>query len=346
MSNASEPGSSGSDPPRPQSRSAPHVTVVVPVRTVDDLLESQLRAVLAQRSTFSFDVVVSCNDPDGMGRLAMTRLVKRFGDRRLRAVWSGDLHGAAHARNVGARSSDAAVIAFCDADDEVAPGWLEALVQPVADGVAVGGHLDESRFAVPSHKGWRPPATPGGLPSFLGIAYPVSANMALRRADFDSAGGFDTSLLRCEDIALGWELQRNGVELRYAPDAVVHYRHRENLGGFVLQHYRYGRGMAQVLARHPMPGTGSSPATAASGLGMLRPNRQVPGQRTFVGVVVRRASLAAGRTVGLADERIRHHHRPRRPDRSRRRSSPRASTTTAPTPITSSPAASPRNGVA
>ena len=83
------------------------------------------------------------------------------------------------------------------------------------------------------------------------------------------------------------------------------------LRDFVLQHYRYGRGMAQVLARHPIPPTGDGDdenAKQPSGLGMLRPNKQVDGPHGFVGVVVRRVSLAAGRTVGLADERL--HHRP------------------------------------
>jgi cellulose synthase/poly-beta-1,6-N-acetylglucosamine synthase-like glycosyltransferase len=302
----------GSGPPERAPAPAPAVSVVIPVVRVDALLEKQLHAVLAQVTTFPFEVVVSCNDPDGVGRLAVARVVKQLSDPRLRAVWSGDIESAAHARNVGARSSDASIVAFCDADDEAAPGWLEALVRDVDEGVAVGGHLDEERFAVPTHEGWRPQATPGRLPQFLGVDYAVSANMAVSRADFDAAGGFDTSLLRCEDIALGWELQRRGVGLVYAPDAVVHYRHRESLGSFVLQHYRYGRGMAQVLARHPMPGTGRDPGQAAAGIDLLRPNRQVAGTHGFVGVVVRRVSLAAGRTVGLADERLHHRSSTRR----------------------------------
>jgi hypothetical protein len=177
----------GSGPPERAPAPSPVVSVVIPVGRVDELLEKQLHAVLAQVTSFPFEVVVSCNDPDGVGRLAVARVVKQLSDQRLRAVWSGDLASAAHARNVGARSADASIVAFCDADDEVAPGWLEALVRDVDVGVAVGGHLDEERFAVPTHEGWRPRATPGHLPAFLGVGYAVSANMAVSRSAWASS---------------------------------------------------------------------------------------------------------------------------------------------------------------
>lgn len=291
----------GSDPAR-----APEVAVVVPVYGTDNQLATQLRAVLAQRATFPFEVVVSCNGPDEAARRAVAQVLDDIGDARARMVWSGDRKGAAHARNVGAMSTEAEVIAFCDADDEVAPGWLQALTDPVTDAIAVGGHLDEDRYGAGRQRDWRPAATPNDLPSFLDVPYAVSANFALSRNAFESAGGFDTSLTRCEDIAFSWVLQRRGVKITYEPDAVVYYRHRDTLASFVVQHYLYGRGMAQVLWRYPMPGTGGAHDTAASGIGMLRPNRQVKGRRGFVGVFVRRGSLALGRVVGLVDERVRH----------------------------------------
>src|SRR5690606_23943682 len=101
--------------------------------------------------------------------------VAETADARVRIVWADLRRSAAHARNVGARSCDAEVLAFCDADDEAAPGWLAHLVAPVADDVVVGGHLDERKFAIARQARWRPPATPGSLPTFLGVSYAVSA---------------------------------------------------------------------------------------------------------------------------------------------------------------------------
>ncbi|HEX7097262.1 MAG TPA: hypothetical protein VF183_15355, partial [Acidimicrobiales bacterium] len=130
----------------------------------------------------------------------------------------------------------------------------------------------------------------------------------------------------CEDIALSWDHQRAGGRLVYAPGAVVHYRHRRGVSHLVRQHFLYGRGMSQVLARHPMPacaqaGRGSaaadpSSATAADrgprlGLRMLRPNNQPLAGRSLVGQVVRRGSIATGRVVGLV-EQARHANKRRR----------------------------------
>jgi hypothetical protein len=95
-----------------------------------------------------------------------------------------------------------------------------------------------------------------------------------------------------------------GIRLAFAPDAVVHYRHRTGMRDLVKQHYLYGRGMSQVLHRYGVPRDGG--AEHLSGLAALRPNSQAQDHPTFVGTFVRRGSIAAGRVVGLADEHRRH----------------------------------------
>jgi GT2 family glycosyltransferase len=279
------------------------VAVVIPVGEVNPFLAPQLRAVLAQETPFPFAVVLACNACHRGACASLDALLGEIGDPRVRRVEAHAQRGAAYARNVGAWSTDAEVLAFCDADDEVAPGWLAAVVRNVSEHVLVGGHLDERRFAVPRQQDWRPPVTPGALPTFLGVPYAVSANLAVHRDTFDRIGGFDAGLLRCEDIALSWKAQSLGVGLQYAPDAVVHYRHRAGVRALVRQHYLYGRGMAQVLHRYDVPRDGGN--ERLSGVATLRPNGQPVEHRTFVGTIVRRGSIAAGRVIGLATERRR-----------------------------------------
>jgi cellulose synthase/poly-beta-1,6-N-acetylglucosamine synthase-like glycosyltransferase len=294
------------DQHRPPVRvsNCPRATVVIPVGHAGELLEQQVSAVLGQQVPFPFDVVVSCNIADRRACAVIEGLPDAMGDPRLRVVAANERRNAAYARNIGADNSTSDVLAFCDSDDLVAPGWLAALEAPVADDVAVGGYLDELRFAVPKQQGWRPPITPGTLPTFLGVPYAVSSNMAITRATFRRAGGFDEDLVRCEDIALSWRLRGMGVKLTFAPGAVVHYRHRTGVRELVKQHYLYGRGMSQVLHRYGLPHDGGS--ERLSGLSALRPNNQAVEHATFVGTVVRRGSIAAGRVVGLADEHRRH----------------------------------------
>lgn len=281
-------------PPRPAA-----VSVVVPVGAVDDLLSRQIAAVLGQRTDFGFEVVLSLNSPAAADRAAVEDLVRAISDRRLRVVSSADRRGAAHARNVGARAASAPRLAFCDADDEVRPGWLAALVRGLGAWDAVTGRVNE--VAPPGQQAWRPPATPGRLPTFLGVPYVLSGNLAISRDAFVAAGGFDETLSRCEDIALGWSLQAKGYRIGYVEDAVLDYHHRAGLRALMRQHYWYGRGMAEVVSRYPLPATGT--ARRLSGLALLRPNGQ-PAPLT-VPSVLRRASLAAGRAVGLVAERWR-----------------------------------------
>ena len=278
-----------------------NVCVVIPTAGYDELLEPQLSAVLAQQLDALFTVVLSVNTPEHAVRASIDSLVARVGDDRVLVVSSADLRSAAHARNVGVLAApvDAEVIVFCDADDLVAGDWLERLLASLGENAAVGGHLDD---VYPSERQavWRPPATPGTLPSFLGVPYMVTANMASRREAFDNVGGFDVSLVRGEDIALSWSLLKAGYAFVYAGDAVVQYRHRPGLWLLLRQHELYGRGMAQVLARYGLPkGDGWS---APRGTAMLRANKQRAGRRSVVGTM-RRGAIAVGRVRGLVQEK-------------------------------------------
>jgi glycosyltransferase involved in cell wall biosynthesis len=278
------------------------VSVVIPVGRVDDDLPLQLEALAEQSIDQPWQLVVSLNTDDGAERRSLDRLLGDFTERAptvtAAVVDSSDTRSASHARNVGAAAADGDLLAFCDGDDIADEDWLATLCAAVGAGRAVGGHLEEELLAVAGQEGWRPPATPGELPRFLDTPYLVSANMAVHRDDFEAVGGFDTGLIRGEDIAFSWDLLRREVELDYVADAVIHYRHRRGLWPMMKQHYLYGRGFSQILVRRGVPGR----SDAAGGLSALKPN----GQQAAVNVAyfARRGSIAVGRVVGLVDERL------------------------------------------
>jgi GT2 family glycosyltransferase len=274
-------------------------SVIVPVGAADDQLARQVVAVLAQQAPFDFEVVLSLNSAAAVDRSAVDEIVRATSDARLRVVPSADRRGAAHARNVAALTSRAPMLAFCDADDEVHAGWLAALARGLGSWDAVTGHIHE--VAPPGQQGWRPPATPGRLPTFLGVPYILSGNLAITRASFLAVGGFDETLSRCEDIAFGWTLLNKGFRIGYVEEAVLDYRHRSGLRALMHQHYLYGRGMAEVVSRYRLPSIGNP--QRLRGLALLRPNAQ-PAPRSVPGFL-RRASLAVGRVVGLFAERRR-----------------------------------------
>lgn len=273
-------------------------SVVIPVGGVDDDLPLQLDALAAQSYTGPWELVLSLNSADDDERQRLVALIGERPSLSARIVDSSDLRSASHARNVGAAAANGDVLLFCDGDDLADPEWIGALIRAVDGLAAVGGHLEEERLAVPGQAHWRPPATPGSLPTFLGRPYLVTANMAVDRAAFDKVGGFDTSLVRGEDIALSWDLLENGLELAYAGTAVIHYRHRKGLLPMMRQHYLYGKGFSQILARRGVPGEDRG----TTGLRALKPNSQPVDHRGLV-YFCRRGSIALGRIVGLIQER-------------------------------------------
>ncbi|MEM7324797.1 MAG: glycosyltransferase [Actinomycetota bacterium] len=282
------------------------MSVVIPVGRVDEDLPLQLEALADQSFRGAdggpWELVLSLNTNDVAERQSLERLIERHttdgGAFTARIVDSSEMRSASHARNVGAAAAGGELLLFCDGDDIADEDWMVRLVEALADTDAVGGHLEEELLAVPGQEDWRPRATPGELPSFLGFPYLVSANMGVVRSVFHAIGGFDTTLIRGEDIALSWDLIERGVELGYAPDAVVHYRHRRGLWPMMKQHYLYGRGFSQILARRGVPGDRGS-----GGLRALKPNGQAVATKGLP-YVARRGSIAAGRLVGLGAERL------------------------------------------
>jgi len=279
------------------------VSVIIPIGRVDEDLSLQLEALDEQTYGGRWELVLSLNTPDPTERAALENLVDRFGPAgagySVRIIDSSQVRSASHARNVGAAAASGELLLFCDGDDIADLEWMAVLVAELGEYKAVGGHLGEDLLAVPGQGDWRPPATPGSLPSFLGFPYLVSANMGVERSVFEAVAGFDTTLLRGEDIAFSWDLIDKGVELRYAPDAVIHYRHRSGLWPMMQQHFLYGKGMSQILARRGRPGGGGG----STGLGSLRANNQ-PATRKNLPYFARRGSIAAGRVVGLVSERL------------------------------------------
>lgn len=273
--------------------SQPSITVVMPVGSVDSYFRKALACLVGQQTALDWDLVVSLNSDDGNARSALESVLAKT-SLNAEVVDSSDIRSASYARNTGAKHATGDILAFCDSDDEADPLWLENIVTALGPRQAVGGHLSEERLVVAGQEHWRPPATPGELPSFLGVPYLVSANMAVWAEDFHAVEGFDQTLLRGEDIDFSWKLVERGVELRYVQDAVVEYRHRAGLRPLLHQHYLYGRGMGQVLARRNPPG--------ADGPQLLRANGQSVPNKSAVHIM-RRGSIALGRLRGLVDAR-------------------------------------------
>ncbi|MDG3009091.1 glycosyltransferase [Rhodococcus sp. D2-41] len=234
------------------------VSVIIPAHNARGMIDEQLAALAAQDYQGAFEVIVSDNgSTDGLREhLAGHPLTPQLS---LKYVASPAVPGAAHARNVGAARCDGDLLAFCDADDRVYPGWLTGLTSAASEFDAVGGPVEVTTLNTARVASWRSFPEPGErFADAAFLPYALSSNFAVWRTTFDKVGGFDESFDRGgEDVALSWALQLAGHTLGHTPDAMIAYRLRPTFRGTWRQMMAYGASSVRLhlaFRDHGMPG--------------------------------------------------------------------------------------------
>ncbi|MBW3548197.1 MAG: glycosyltransferase [Actinobacteria bacterium] len=223
------------------------VSVVIPAHNAGRTIGAQLAALASQTYTGPFEIVVSDNGSTDDTR----RVVEAWTNGRptVRAVDSSDRRGASHARNVGTEASDGALIAYCDADDVAHPNWLASLVEALSHADLVGGALEHALLNDGVVVAWRgadlgAEALPGPV-GFLPFA--LSANLAVKKAVWRFIAGWNEDYEHGgDDVDFCWRAQIAGAKLAFAPEAIMHYRHRDSLPAAARQVYNYGRGEVRL----------------------------------------------------------------------------------------------------
>jgi hypothetical protein len=79
---------------------------------------------------------------------------------------------------------------------------------------------------------------------------PSARSVAFRRGSIDAVGGYPEWLAIGEDMWVDRRWRELGMDMRFAPDAVVRWRLRGDLASTWRQYFRYARGDAQA-GMHP-----------------------------------------------------------------------------------------------
>lgn len=211
--------------------SGPDVAVVVPAYNAADTLPATLAALA--RQTYDCGrirvVVVDDGSSDATAAVAAEAGV---------TVVRQQNRGPAAARNAGAAAIAGEVLVFTDADCVPDPGFLAALVAPLAADPMVSGvqgaYRTEqtalvARFAqLEFEDRYRYAAR------FPTLDLVATYAAAYRRTVFEAAGGFDTAFSRAdnEDTELSYRLCQAGHRLVFAPAATVTHRHPATLGRY------------------------------------------------------------------------------------------------------------------
>lgn len=248
---------------------APAVSVLVVARNAAATIGAQLDALIAQSFDAPWELVVA-DDGSTDGTAAVVDACAT------RAPWvrrvPGPGRGVAAARNAALAAARAPRIAMVDADDVVAPGWLAAMAAALEHAALVAGALEIDRLNPEWVRGTRGRALTRGPGTFAGVvAFAHSCNLGVRRDLVDRIGPFDETIDAGEDVEFSYRAGRAGVEPRYAPDAVVHYRYRTTLGGLWRQGRAYGRVRAVLSRRFTADGLAlPPPSNGRAALGLVR----------------------------------------------------------------------------
>ena len=187
-------------------RTRPTVSFVVPVRNDAERLGVCLRSMrMNTHGGAPIELIVVDNgsvdrSPDVARKVGAT-------------VITIEGSGVSHLRNVGAAQATGEILAFVDADHEISSTWVAAAVNALAaDNVAAAGALCHA----PLEGTWvqRAYGALRGVPRGQhDVEWLGSGNMAVRRSVFEAVGGFDTSLVTCEDVDLCNRIRATGARI-------------------------------------------------------------------------------------------------------------------------------------
>jgi glycosyltransferase involved in cell wall biosynthesis len=241
------------------------LSVVMPCYNAADTIEVQLDALAAQEWHHPWEVVVAdnrCTDEtipiveSYRGRIPNLRVVKAWGKQ-----------GQPYALNLGVQEARGEFLLFCDADDEVAPGWVAAMGNALEAHDFVASRMDSERLSPERSlraKGNRRQQT--GVMRYTYVPYlpfAGSGGLGIRRELHEAVGGFDEEMVYLLDTDYCWRVQLRGIELTFVPEALVHIRHREVGNGWYRQARNWGEYNVLLLKKfqpHGMPKPGWSDA--------------------------------------------------------------------------------------
>ena len=198
------------------------LSVIIPCLNAEATLAIQLEALAEQEWSEPWELIIADNGSTD----STVEVAKKYKERfpAFRIINASGRKSAAHARNSGVNAARSLKLAFCDADDEVAPGWLASIGEALRRYDVVYGQFRFDKFNSPlqaekANQRWK-----DGLYHGRFLPGGGTGNLGVKRWVHEAIGGFDECLPRNEDADYYWRLQLEGFKLHYLPEAIVQVR--------------------------------------------------------------------------------------------------------------------------
>lgn len=221
------------------------VSVILLTKNSAATVQKSLESIFQQTRQPDEVVVVDGSSNDGTLDIVSKYPVKLVSEPGL---------GFGHARNVGVQNASGNIVFFIDSDCYAEPDWIKKALphfdkhNPGIAGVTGRTNLWNTESAVARFL-----ACVGGRmnmpnqPKTVRIA--PTMNLALRREVVDEVGGFDETMIRCEDTDLTYKVSQ-GHKILYEPNAVIWFRGSPSLGVASRKCIRHFTGVGQLFAKH------------------------------------------------------------------------------------------------
>ncbi len=211
----------------PMERTAPRVSVVMPVYNGAAFLDAAIDSVLSQ-SVSDLELIIV--DDGSTDRTPV--ILDRWDSRDVRiSILRKANSGISDTLNMGLQAARAAWIARLDADDLMLPRRLERQLAFVGDNpdiAAAGSYFDIIDATGRRHNTIAPlPRTREELARFLAGREPLSfthPTMIYRRDDALALGGYRRAFEPCEDVDLFARMLATGAAILIQPEVLTLYR--------------------------------------------------------------------------------------------------------------------------
>lgn len=218
------------------------LSLIIPAYNSAATIRSQLDALAAQDWSDSWEVIFADNGSTDE-TVSLARNYQNILP-HLQVVDAGAKRGSAFARNMGVVAASGEAIAFIDADDVVAPGWLSAIGTALKEFDFVASRFNMDYLNQGKHQRYARRTQTTGLqklwyPPYC--AHAAGCGLGIRRAIHLTVGGFDETLLRLQDTDYCIRVQQQGITLQFVPEAVVYKRNRNTLKGIYQQAASWGQ---------------------------------------------------------------------------------------------------------
>ena len=228
------------------------LSVIIPCFNAADTIAVQLEALAQQEWVEPWEIIIADNgSTDGTIEIVKTYQQRLSIGDKLKIVDASKKRGAAHARNVGASVAQSESLAFCDADDEVAPGWVAAMGKALCEYELVGGRDEHYKLNEP----WL--VKTFGCENGFGVGFdhpylPLISgnNFGVKRKLHQAIGGFDENIAILDDVDFGWRIQQQGIKPHQVEDALIHFRFRDSIKDICNRAWNMGCQEALMYKKH------------------------------------------------------------------------------------------------